>query len=211
MAICYVVGAAAYCAPFAPAAGDMVIAADGGLCHCEARGITPDLILGDFDSLDAPPTVGEVLTYPVEKDDTDTMLAVRRGWESGYRTFCLLAGTGGRADHTLANLQVLLWVARRGGRAVLCGDGVCFTAVCNGTVRFAATAGGTLSVFAFGGDARGVTLDGLYYPLENGTLTPEHALGVSNHFTGVAATVTVADGALLVYWNGTADEVIGYA
>ncbi len=208
MAVCYIVGAAAHCVPFTPLAGDFVVAADGGFAHLQARGITPDLVLGDFDSLSSPPVGENVLTFPVDKDDTDTMLAVRLGWERGFRTFYLLAGTGGRTDHTLANLQVLLWVARRGGKAVLCGDGECFTAVSGGTLRFAQTACGTLSVFAFGGDAHGVTLQGVRYPLSDGILTAEHALGVSNRFTGEPCRVCVRDGALLVCWSGTADEVI---
>lgn len=207
MAVCYIVGAAAYCAPFATQAGDFVIAADGGLLHMQERGMTPDLIVGDFDSLAAPPTAGEVVTFPVEKDDTDTMLAIKLAWERGYREFRLMAGTGGRSDHTLANLQALLWVARRGGRAVLCGEGECFTALCGGALRFAATAAGTLSVFAQGGDACEVTLKGVYYPLQNGTLTADFPLGVSNRFIGAEATLQVGDGAVLVYWTGTADEV----
>ena len=139
MAIGYIVGASTYCAPFAPAADDVVVAADGGLSHLQARGITPTLTVGDFDSLGTSPSGENVMTFPVEKDDTDTMLAVKILWERGVREFRLLAGTGGRSDHTLANLQTLLWVARRGGRAVLCGEGECFTVLHNATARFAAS------------------------------------------------------------------------
>lgn len=207
MAIGYIVGAAAYCAPFVPTPQDMVVAADGGLCHLQSLGIAPTLTVGDFDSLASPPMGEGVITFPVEKDDTDTMLSVKLLWERGVREFRLLAGTGGRSDHTLANLQTLLWVARRGGRAVLCGEGECFTVLHNATARFTPKTEGTLSVFAMGGDAHGVTLQGVYYPLENGTLTEEFPLGVSNHFVGEPATVQVGNGALLVYWTGTADEV----
>ena len=207
MAVCYIVGAAGYCAPFTVTDEDLVIAADGGLCHLAARGITPDFTVGDFDSLSTPPNGENVLTYPVEKDETDTMLAIKLAWEKGYRHFRLLAGTGGRTDHTLANLQALLWVARRGGTAILCGERECFTSLNCGTLSFKKTASGTLSVFAQGGEARGVTLRGVYYPLENGTLQPDFSLGVSNHFVGEPATVTVRDGALLLCWTGTADDL----
>ena len=207
MTIGYIVGAAAYCAPFAPTADDVVVAADGGLSHLQARGITPALTVGDFDSLATSPAGENVMTFPVEKDDTDTMLAVKILWERGVRRFRLLAGTGGRSDHTLANLQTLLWVARRGGQAVLCGEGECFAVLHNATARFFAKTEGTLSVFAMGGDAREVTLQGVYYPLENGTLTADFPLGVSNRFVGQPATVQVGDGALLLCWTGTADEV----
>ncbi len=207
MAIGYIVGAAAYCAPFLPAADDIVVAADGGLLHLRARGITPALTVGDFDSLSSPPDGENVLTFPVEKDDTDTMLAVKLLWERGVREFRLLACTGGRSDHTLANLQTLLWVARRGGCAVLCGKGECFAVLQNSGAHLAAKTEGTLSVFAQGGDARDVTLQGVQYPLENGTLNADFPLGVSNHFIGKPVTVRVGDGALLLYWTGTADEV----
>lgn len=207
MAICYIVGAAAYCAPFTPSAGDLVIAADGGLLHLRERGITPDYVMGDFDSLGAKPTGDNVLVYPVEKDDTDTGLAVSHAWAMGFREFRLLSGTGGRSDHTLANLQTLLWVARHGGHAVLCGEGECFATLCNGKLHFSEKTEGTLSLFAQGGDACGVSITGAYYSLQNGTLTAERALGVSNHFTGAPCAVSVEEGALLVYWTGTADEV----
>lgn len=207
MAICYVIGAAAECAAFAPQADDLVIAADGGLRHLQARGIVPDLIVGDFDSLPTPPMGDNVAVYPVEKDDTDTMLALKLAWERGFRDFYLLAGTGGRTDHTLANLQALSWLAARGGHGVLVGQDECFAVLQNGTLTFPARGEGVLSVFAHGGVARGVTLTGLYYPLQNGTLSPDFPLGVSNHFTGVPAAVSVTDGALLVYWQGTVDEV----
>ena len=207
MSICYIVGAAAFCAPFEPGEEDLVIAADAGLLHLRVRGITPDLVVGDFDSLDKPPVGRNVSVYPVEKDDTDTMLAIKLGWERGCRTFYLLAGTGGRTDHTLANLQALLWLATRGGRGVLCGEEECFTALQNDSLTFRPEAAGTLSVFAQNGTARGVTLTGTYYPLDNATLSEEFPLGVSNHFTGKAATVSVADGALLVYWSGTPADI----
>ena len=207
MAVCYIVGAATYCAPFTATTEDLVIAADGGWQHLVARGITPDFTVGDFDSLSTAPAGDNVLTYPVEKDETDTMLAIKMAWEKGYRHFRLLAGTGGRTDHTLANLQALLWVSRRGGTAILCGDGECFTTLCDGALSFKETASGTLSVFAQGGVARGITLRGVYYPLENGELQADFSLGVSNHFVGQPATVSVEDGALLLCWTGTADEV----
>lgn len=208
MAICYVIGAAARCAAISPGADDLVIAADGGLRHVEMQGITPDLIVGDFDSLGTPPTGENVAVYPVEKDDTDVMLALKLGFERGFREFRLLAGTGGRSDHTLANLQALSWLASRGGRGVLVGEDECFTVLRNGALTFSPRSEGTLSVFAFGGEAHGVTLSGLQYPLCNGVLSPDFPLGVSNHFVGEAARIAVSDGALLVCWQGTPDDVV---
>ena len=208
MSICYIVGAAAFCAPFSPAAEDFVIAADGGFVHLQQRGITPSLTVGDFDSLKHLPTRGEVEVFPVEKDDTDTMLAMKIAWERGWRTFHLLAGTGGRTDHTLANLQALLWLASRGGVGYLRGMGECFTVLQNERITFAAKTEGTLSVFAQEGSARGVTLQGVQYPLVDGTLCEAFPLGVSNHFTGERATVAVNDGTLLLCWSGTPADVV---
>ncbi len=206
MNICYVVGAAPTCADFTPRAGDAVVAADGGAAHLRARGIVPDLVLGDFDS-SVRPTDGAVAVYPPEKDDTDTMLALKWGWAQGYRRFRLLGGTGGRADHTMANVQALAWLAARGGRGVLVAPDACATVVRAGTLRFRARSDGTLSVFAYGGEAHGVTLTGLYYQLWDGSLSPDFPLGVSNHFIGEPVSVRVKSGALLVYWSGVPDEL----
>lgn len=208
MAICYIIGAAVRCAAISPQADDLVIAADGGLRHVEKQGITPDLIVGDFDSLGTPPAGDNVAVYPVEKDDTDVMLALKLGFERGFREFRLLAGTGGRSDHTIANLQALLWLAARGGRGVLVGEGECFTVLRDGALTFSPRDEGVVSVFAFGGEARGVSLTGLQYPLSDGVLSPDFPLGVSNHFTGESARVEVTDGALLICWQGTPDDIV---
>lgn len=180
--------------------GDHVIAADGGLKHTEKYGISPDEILGDFDSLGYTPADGRV--FPVEKDDTDAMLAVRRGLDLGYREFILCGSLDGpRLDHTIANFQTLQFLCDHGAWGYLVGRDYLVTAVKNSALHFPAGLEGTISVFCLGGDATGVTLTGLYYPLENGTLTAGFPLGVSNHFTGAEATVSVEKGSLLVLWD----------
>ena len=96
-----------------PQTGDLVLAADAGYLACRQAGITPDLLLGDFDSMDQPADFDHVCRVPVEKDDTDTMLAVKTGLEQGCGEFYIYGGTGGRRlDHTLANLQTLLYTKR---------------------------------------------------------------------------------------------------
>ncbi len=180
--------------------GDIVIAADGGLRHTEKLGLQPDVILGDFDSLGYAPSGANV--FPVEKDDTDAMLAVRRGLELGYRTFLLYGSLDGpRLDHTVANFQTLQFLCDHGAFGVLAGLDTLAAVVKNGVLLFPAGCEGILSVFCLGADARGVTLQGLHYPLENGTLTAGFPLGVSNHFTGEAASVSVRAGSLLVLWD----------
>ena len=179
---------------------DYVIAADGGLRHTESLGIVPNEILGDFDSLGYAPAGANV--FPVEKDDTDAMLAVRRGLALGYRDFLLYGSLDGpRLDHTVANFQTLQFLADHGASGILAGLTTLVTVVKNGSLRFPAGCTGTVSVFCMGADAHGVTLKGLYYPLENGTLTAGFPLGVSNHFTGQEAEISVEDGSLLVLWE----------
>lgn len=177
-----------------------VIAADGGLRHTEKLGITPDAVIGDFDSLGYTPAGANV--FPVEKDDTDAMLSVRLGLERGYREFLLYGSLDGpRLDHTVANFQTLQYLADHGAVGYLVGNTTIVTVVKNGCIRFPAGTAGTISVFCMGADASGVTERGLYYPLENGTLRSGFPLGVSNHFTGKAAEISVADGSLLVLWD----------
>ena len=180
--------------------GDHIIAADGGLAHTQALGLSPNDILGDFDSLGYIPADSRV--FPVEKDDTDAMLAVRRGLSLGFREFLLYGSLDGpRLDHTVANFQTLQFLADRGAFGYLIGRGQIVTVVKNGLLRFPAGLHGTVSVFSMGHDASGVTLTGLYYPLTDGKLTCGFPLGVSNHFTGTEAAIEVRDGSLLVIWD----------
>ena len=140
--------------------------------------------------------------FPVEKDDTDSMLAVRLGLTKGYREFVLYGSLDGpRLDHTIANFQTLQFLADRGAEGYLVGLHSIVTVVKNGTVRFPETAEGILSVFCLGPDAEGVTIEGLQYPLTGGTLTSGFPLGVSNHFIGKSAAVTVKNGSLLLIWD----------
>ena len=179
---------------------DLVIAADGGLKHPQGLGIRPDVILGDFDSLGFVPEGAEV--FPVEKDDTDAMLSVRRGLDRGYRRFVIYGGLDGeRLDHTLANFQTLQYLADRDAAGYLVGKRYLATVVKNGKLSFPAGAEGILSVFCLGPDAKEVTLAGLQYPLENGVLTSGFPLGVSNHFVGEKAEISVKNGSLFVLWD----------
>ena len=187
---------------------DFILAADGGLAHVQALGLTPHGILGDFDSLGYIPEDSTV--FPVEKDDTDAMLAVRKGLELGYRDFLLYGSLDGpRLDHTVANFQTLQYLADHGAFGYLVGKDYLVTVIKNERIRFSPDATGILSVFCMGADAHGVTLSGLQYSLENGSLTAGFPLGVSNHFIGEAAEISVTDGSLLILYdrcNGLPDR-----
>ena len=179
---------------------DFLMAADGGLVHLEKLGLTPDGILGDFDSLGYTPEGAKV--FPVEKDDTDAMLAVRQGLKLGYKEFVLYGSLDGeRLDHTVANFQTLQYLADHGARGVCVGNRYIAAVIQNEAVRFPETATGILSVFCMGADAKGVSIAGAKYEAEDITLTAGFPLGVSNHFIGTECAVTVKDGSLLLLYD----------
>ena len=185
-------------APIGPE--DYVLAADGGLRHLEQLKIRPNGIIGDFDSLGYVPKSAEV--FPVEKDDTDAMLAAKKGLELGFRDFLFYGSLDGpRLDHTVANFQSLQYLAERDATGYLVGNTQIVTVLRNGKLTFPAECGGILSVFCMGADATGVTIRGAQYELENGTLSAGFPLGVSNHFVGKEVTVAVEKGSLLLLWD----------
>ncbi len=184
-----------------PAPADYIIAADGGYYHCVTAGLVPDLILGDFDSLDQKPDGIQTLCFPPEKDDTDTMLAVQTGLARGFRLFHLHACAGGRLDHTLANLQVLLFLAEQGARGFLYAETETFTAIYQDSIQLPLRQSGLFSVLCLGADAQGVCIQGARYPLSNATLHAALPLGVSNCFQGKPVSVSVERGALLISWT----------
>ncbi|MBP1758965.1 MAG: thiN [Firmicutes bacterium] len=208
---CYVFGAGEDFGDFPqPAPGDFVIAADGGYSRLEARGISADLIIGDFDSLDTPPQGDHVVRLPREKDHTDMLAAILVGLQQGFRRFHIYGGTGGRFDHTMANLQCLAFIAEAGARGFLYGADQVSTILKNGKISFPSEAVGLISAFAYTDIALGVTEQGLQYRLDAATMKNTYPRGVSNAFTGVPSTITVEEGMLLViYPKGVAplDEV----
>lgn len=234
MPTCYIVGAGDFTPRgFAPVPGDLVLAADGGYRALYSLGYTPDLLLGDFDSLgDLPlPPDLPVLRFPARKDDTDTGLALRHGLDRGFRDFALYGCAGGRVDHLLANLQSMARVSRLGATIRLAApeyDAWALTGPAPDTSAPSTPApdalapdalapaavlalpprpGGTLvSVFCHGDRAEGVTLTGLAYPLSDAALTGDFPLGVSNRrLDGQRATVAVRRGTLLILQSAGPD------
>ncbi len=199
--ICYIVGAGdARGAVIAPGQGSLIIAADGGFKTLASQSVKADMIIGDFDSIGTVPREKCVVRHPVEKDDTDMLLAVREGLKRGYKVFSLIGGTGGRLDHTIANIQTLSFIAEHGAIGFLWGDGVVITAVKDGTIHFSSGKRGIVSVFCMGDRAEGVNLRGLKYQLTDAILTYSVPLGVSNQFTGAGSSVEVGRGTLAVLW-----------
>ena len=201
MASCIIFGAADFDGLIEPiGVEDYVIAADGGLVHTQKLGITPRAIIGDFDSLGYVPEGSTV--FPVEKDDTDSMLAVKRALALGYRRFLLYGAMDGkRLDHTVANFQTLGYLASHGGFGFLVGRDYIACAFHGGTLRFDAGMKGDFSLFCMGADAENVTIRGLYYETDGVRLTADFPLGVSNHFTGHEAEISLSSGTLLALWQ----------
>lgn len=201
--ICYIVGAMPLEPELIPQpkSGDFVIAADGGYATLYKRGIAANLVVGDFDSLGSVPNHPDVMRLPRIKDETDMGYALNQALERGYTRFVLLGGMGGRLEHTIANLQLLAYLNGRGALGILAGNGQAATVITNGSFAFPEVMSGFCSVFCQSGVARGVTLEGLKYPLEDEELTGSFPLGVSNEFLGVPARVSVKEGTLLLIWE----------
>lgn len=186
---------------------DFVIAADGGLGYCGLLGVEPDLILGDFDSVspDEAKAVEElernipdrILRLPREKDDTDMLAALKEGLRRGYRDFRIYGGTGGRFDHTLANIQCLLYLKKHDAVGYLVdGTGMMLVLV-DETVEFQKGLEGYLSLFSLSEESVGVTIRGMKYPLDRAVIHNDFPVGISNEFTGEQALISVEKGQLV--------------
>jgi len=202
---CHIMGAGEYTGGFRPSPGDLIIAADGGWERLRDMGIMPDLIVGDFDSAGEIPAGKNVSILPREKDDTDMLAAVKLGCERGANRFHLWGGTGGRGDHTMANIQLLHWLSKRGMCGILHGKNNLYTAITDRRIRFDAGCRGYISVFSLSDYSLGVTETGLKYTLNNGELTSDMPLGVSNEFIGRPSCIEVRKGTLLIAYENQED------
>ena len=195
---------------FSPVSGllqeDFVIACDRGYQWCERMGLKPDLLISDFDSYDGPVAQDIRLDRHIpEKDDTDTMLAVRYAVEHGFRSIIVWCALGGRLDHLIANLQAMLFAQTHGVSAVLqCEDTEIFT-LRNSSLKLPRRDGWSLSVFALDGPCRGVCIRGAKYPLENAELIPSLPLGVSNQWIAEEAVISVLEGTLMIVLSELTD------
>ena len=183
---------------------NLVIAADGGVKYLETLEISADICIGDFDSVSISErkkidrSKAEVIELPAEKDETDTMAAVMEAMERGCETFYLIGALGGRLDHTLANLQSLLYIKEQGCDGFILDKNQTILMLKDECIYLPEKDKGRISIFAFGGEANGVTIEGLEYEIEDETLTPAFPLGVSNNFVGEDACIKVEEGCLLV-------------
>lgn len=186
-----------------PEKGDLVIAADAGYLIAKEMGVTPDIVLGDFDTLGEEniPEGIECLRVPAEKNDTDTQLAVSVAIERGAGEIVIIGGLSGRIDHTLSTLAILedLWERKEGRIYATLTDG-------KNRVRFIRNSGTILprsqyryfSLIAADETVKGITLEGCKYPLKNGRISRRHQWAVSNEITGNCALIEIKRGGVWV-------------
>ena len=187
--------------------GDYVIAVDGGLSYCSVLDLEPDLIIGDFDSVNEQEKQAvealraqipdRVIVLKPEKDDTDMLAALKLGLEKGFRSFRIYGGTGGRLEHTIANIQCLLFLKNQGAQGYLCDGSSMIFVMKDEEVRFQPSMEGYLSLFSLGKEARGVSIRGMKYPLDKYTIKNDFPIGISNEFIGEQGILSVAEGELV--------------
>ena len=179
-------------------ADDFYICCDSGLKHREGLGIAPDLIVGDFDSYENPHLEAETIVLPCEKDDTDTVFAVKEALKRGFQDFLLIGVIGGRLDHTLGNISLLLMLDARGNHAAALDDCSELEIVSDRPVRIESRYP-YFSLLNISGLARGVTIRNAKYPLSGAEITCEYQYGISNEvLPGMTAEVSVEEGRLLL-------------
>lgn len=202
MARCVIIGGADIAASQAAACRlspeDFVIYCDCGLRHRQLLRREPDLIVADFDSIENPHLPCETIILPHMKDDTDTAYAVKEALKRGYEDFLLAGVVGGRFDHSLGNLALLLMLDSLGKRACLADDWSEMEIVSRREARVEDT-WSYFSLLAADGPASGISITGALYPLENAVITGENPYGVSNEvLPGQTACIRVQKGRLLL-------------
>lgn len=202
MGICYIVGAGdCEKLDFIKNEADLLIAADGGYMHIIKNGMQPDVVIGDFDSLGKIPDAENVVKLNPVKDITDMHAAAEEGIKRGFREFMLCGATGGRLDHTLANIQLIASLSQKGFPASIADGDRIITAVTDSEIRFDSSKKGFISVFSHTDKSEGVFEKGLKYTLENTELTNSFSLGVSNEFIGEESVISVKKGTLIIIYN----------
>lgn len=177
---------------------DFYIFCDGGLKHRQSLQVTPDLLVGDFDSWDNPKTETETIVLPREKDDTDTFFGVKEGVKRGFEDFLLIGVIGGRFDHSLGNISALLYLTGLGKKALIIDDYSSIEVVSSQPV-FIEQNIQYFSVLNIDGKAKGITIKNAQYPLENAEITWDYQYGISNRvLPGKMAEVMTQEGRLLL-------------
>lgn len=179
-------------------ADDYVIFCDSGLKHMKNLQMEPSLIVGDFDSHENPQLDVETIVLPCEKDDTDTVYAVKEAIKRGYDNFLLIGFVGARLDHTLGNVSILLYLDSLGKKGCIIDDFSKMEIVSN-EPAYIEDSYSFFSLLNISGTAKGITIENAKYPLENGEITCEYQYGISNEvLCGETAKVSVDKGRALL-------------
>lgn len=179
-------------------ADDYVIFCDSGLKHLENLQVQPSLIVGDFDSHENPHLDVETIVLPCEKDDTDTVFAVKEAIKRGYDDFLLIGVIGARLDHTLGNVSILLYLDSQGKKGCIIDDYSEIEIMSKEPVSITDDYA-FFSLLNITGCAKGITITGAKYPLIDGEISCEYQYGVSNEvLPGQTARVRVNEGQLLL-------------
>ena len=180
---------------------DLLIAADGGLDSLLKIGAEPSLYIGDRDSSKSDKKIIDSIFFPVKKDDSDTLLAIKEGLKRGYSCFYIFGGTGGRIDHTMANIKALEFLTERNSTGFLFFERQVMTVIKNSSIHLPKEFKGYFSIFPTGGEAKGVTIEGGEYLLQNATLESSCSMGLSNEFKGEDVLIKVQNGSLAVIFE----------
>ncbi len=177
---------------------DFIIFCDCGLRHQEGLNVKPSLIVGDFDSYQKPLTDIETITLPCEKDDTDTVFAVKEALRRGYDDFLLIGVVGARLDHTLGNVYILQMLDEMGKKAKIIDDYSQMELISDKSVSIDDSCS-YFSLLNITGVAKGITITNAKYPLKDAEISCGYQYGISNEvLPGKTAAVTVAQGKLLL-------------
>ncbi len=177
--------------------GDYVIFCDSGLKHLENLNAKPRLIVGDFDSHENPHLDTETVILPCEKDDTDTVYAVKEAIKRGFDEFLLIGVVGARLDHTIGNVSILFYLDSMGKKGCIIDDYSEMEIVSNDSVYVNASYA-FFSLLNISGTAKGLTIENAKYPLDDAEITCEYQYGISNEVVGQRAKITLKEGTLLL-------------
>ena len=182
----------------------IVVCADGGAIHARQLGLTPQTIIGDFDSLAKGDVAAfesagaKIMRYPAEKNETDLELALGHCREIGATDVTILGGLGGRIDQTLANILLLTLPDLRDMRIAIVDGAQTMRLLTPGKHEIGGAAGDTVSLIPLQGAARGITTRRLKYALNDESLPPGPARGISNVMLADRAEVALEGGLLLL-------------
>ena len=179
-------------------ADDYIVFCDSGLKHLEALQVKPSLIVGDFDSHDNPHLDVETIVLPCEKDDTDTVFAVKEAIKRGFGDFLLIGVVGARLDHTLGNVSILLYLDSVGKKGIIIDD-YSEMEIVSKEPAYIEESYAFFSLINITGTAKGITIENAKYLLNNAKITCEYQYGVSNEvLPSKTAKVSILDGKLLL-------------